>query len=126
MLRIEAAGVGDVEPLGALLVSAGLPTEGLRDHLGTALVARDGGVVVGCVALEVYGDAALLRSLAVTPSRQGEGLGRRLTRSALELGRETGVKTFCLLTIATVSNPRCGCSPTPRRSVVGANSMGPA
>lgn len=99
MVRIEAAGEGDVEPLGALLVSVGLPTEGLREHLGTALVARDGGVVVGCVALEVYDDAALLRSLAVAPSRQGEGLGRRLTRGALELGRETGVKTFCLLTL---------------------------
>jgi amino-acid N-acetyltransferase len=99
MVRVEAAEAGDLEALYALLARLELPTEGLREHLATALVARDAGSIVGCVALEVYGDAALLRSLAVTPSRQGTGLGRRLAQAALDLGRAAGVKTFCLLTL---------------------------
>jgi N-acetylglutamate synthase-like GNAT family acetyltransferase len=99
MVRIEAAAEGDLEPLRALLASVGLPTEGLGEHLGTALVAREGEAVIGCVALEVYGDAALLRSLAVVPPWQGRGLGRRLAQAALELGRRAGVETFCLLTL---------------------------
>ena len=98
MVRVETAAARDLAPLCALLASVGLPTEGLREHLATALVARDGEAIVGCVALEVYGETALLRSLAVTPSRQGVGLGRRLAQAALALGHEAGVKTFCLLT----------------------------
>jgi arsenate reductase (thioredoxin) len=99
MVRVEAAAAQDFDALCALLASVELPTDGLAEHLGTALVAREGETIVGCVALELYGDAALLRSLAVTPSCQGRGLGRQLARSALELGREAGVRTFCLLTL---------------------------
>jgi amino-acid N-acetyltransferase len=96
--RIEPADPRDVDALGALLGLVSLPTAGLREHLRTALVARDGDEIVGCVALELYGPVALLRSLAVAPSRHGEGLGRRLTSAGLELGRGAGVTTFCLLT----------------------------
>ena len=98
MERIERALAADLAPLCALLAGAELPTAGLRQHLGTALVARDGTEIVGCVALEVYGDAALLRSLAVAPPRRGTGLGRRLAHAALDLGREAHVQSFCLLT----------------------------
>jgi amino-acid N-acetyltransferase len=96
--RIEPAGPNDLGALEALLAAVSLPSAGLREHLGTALVARDGEEIVGCVALEVYDRAALLRSLAVTPSRQGSGLGRRLARAGLDLGRRSHVTTFCLLT----------------------------
>jgi len=98
MPQIEPAAARDLESLCALLAAVDLPVEGLSDHLSTALVARDGDDVVGCVALEVYGDMALLRSLAVVPSRQGTGLGRLLTQATLSLGRRAGVTTFCLLT----------------------------
>jgi amino-acid N-acetyltransferase len=98
MPRIEPAVARDLESLCELLDAVDLPSAGLRDHLGTALVARDGDDIVGCVALEIYGDAALLRSLAVVPSRRETGLGRRLVQAALSLGRQNGASTFCLLT----------------------------
>jgi len=47
-----------------LLQEAGLPPDGLADHLSTTLVARQEGRVVGSAALELYGRAALLRSVA--------------------------------------------------------------
>jgi amino-acid N-acetyltransferase len=98
MLRIEPAAPRDLDSLCALLDAVGLPAEGLGEHLETALVARDDDDIVGCVALEVYGDTALLRSLAVVPIRRGTGVGRRLAQAALSLGRRGGVRTFCLLT----------------------------
>lgn len=98
MPEIEPARARDLQSLCALLATVHLPTEGLGKHLRTALVAREDRDVVGCVALELYGDAALLRSLAVLPLRQGLGLGRRLVQAALSLGRSHGVTTFCILT----------------------------
>jgi amino-acid N-acetyltransferase len=96
--RIEAASAHHLDAVEALLAAVELPTAGLREHLSTALVARDGRDVVGCVALEVYGRAALLRSLAVAPSHRGRGLGLCLARAALDRGRQAGVTDFCLLT----------------------------
>lgn len=88
----------DWRDLALLLTSTGLPTDGLEQHLATTLVARDGGGIVGSVALEVYGADALLRSLAVTPERRGNGLGQRLVEAALALARSRGVLRIYLLT----------------------------
>jgi amino-acid N-acetyltransferase len=41
-------------------------------------VAEENGRLLGHVALERTGDAAVLRSLVVAPSAQGQGLARRL------------------------------------------------
>jgi len=97
-MRIEPAGTPDFESICALLRAADPPIEGVGEHLGTALVAREDGGIVGCVALELDGEVAVLRSLAVEQSRRRRGLGRSLVAAALSLGRRRGVETFCLLT----------------------------
>lgn len=82
-----------------LLVAAGLPPDGLDACLRDALVAVDAtGAVRGGVALEVYGEAALLRSLAVAPRDRGAGLGRRLVERVVELAADRGVGRLVLLT----------------------------
>ena len=96
--RVEPAGSLDVDPLCALLAAAQLPTEGFAEHRQTALVAREAAEIIGCVALERYGNMALLRSLVVTPRRRGEGVGQQLTRAALDLARQHGVMAVYLLT----------------------------
>jgi amino-acid N-acetyltransferase len=93
----------DWRDLALLLTSTGLPTGGLEHHLATTLVARDGGGIVGSVALEVYGADALLRSLAVSRERRNEGLGQSLTASALDLARSRGVERVYLLTETAAS-----------------------
>ncbi len=60
-----------------------LPPEGIEETIAYFWVAREGEDIVGTVGLEVYDDLALLRSLAVTPSRQHTGLGRALTETVL-------------------------------------------
>jgi len=88
----------DLDRASSLLVASGLPLDGFADHLGGAVVATRRGQVVGVVELEMYGQSALLRSLAVAPSDRGARLGERLTAGALELARERGASDVYLLT----------------------------
>ena len=81
-----------------LVAASHLPLDGLLDQAGRILVIKDGGQIVGCVALEVHADGALLRSLAVDDSHRGKGLGRRLIASALEVAGSLGVPAVYLLT----------------------------
>jgi len=52
----------------------------------------------GLVGLELYGEVALLRSLAVTAERQGSGLGSKLVEHAEGYARKKGVTSLYLLT----------------------------
>jgi N-acetylglutamate synthase-like GNAT family acetyltransferase len=55
----------DLPPVLALLTASGLPHDGLAEQFDAAVVARDGDAVVGSAALELYDEAALLRSVVV-------------------------------------------------------------
>jgi amino-acid N-acetyltransferase len=96
--RIEPARPDDTPQVQRLLERNHLPLEGLLEHLATMLVARQGGEIVGSAALEVYPDGALLRSVAVSPDRQGTGLGRQLTDAAIQMARDRGLPALFLLT----------------------------
>jgi len=102
----------------ALLEACDLPRDGLSDHLATTLVARDSEKVVGCAALELYDRDALLRSVAVEESMRGQGLGRRLTMSAMDLAKQRNVADLYLLTqTASKFFSRFGFKPTSRSDV---------
>jgi N-acetylglutamate synthase-like GNAT family acetyltransferase len=101
-----------------LLRDSGLPIDGLVDHLNTAFVARDGAAIVGCAAVEIYPDGALLRSVAVTPAARGRGAGERLAEAAITLARSLGAPAVYLLTTTAESYfPRFGFVPTTRELV---------
>ena len=95
---IAPARIADVAGVEQLLQQLGLPIEGLADYVGSLLVARENGRIVGSAAIEPYDDGVLLRSVAVDPSIQGSGLGKRLTDAALGLARERGARSAYLLT----------------------------
>lgn len=120
-ITIAVARSSDLPAVLALLERSSLPQEGLADHLATTIVARSGDAVVGSAALEVYGGAALLRSVAVDAALRGQGLGQRLTRAALDLARQRGVAIVYLLTeTAADFFPRFGFQLTERAAVVPA------
>ncbi len=97
--QIGAARPGDAPDIFALLAQHHLPTDGLGDHLATTLVARTAErQIAGSAALEIYPDGALLRSVAIAPERQGRGLGRALTETAIMLARDRRVPAIYLLT----------------------------
>ena len=82
-----------------LLLSANrLPLAGARDHLDTFLVAEDDSGVVGCTGVELRGEVALLRSVAVAPSRQHQGIGRQMVSAMLAQASSRRLKSLALLT----------------------------
>ena len=115
---ISPARPNDLPDILALVTGSGLPEAGLSDHLATTLVAREDGRIVGCAAIELYGAAALLRSVAVDASRRGQGLGQRLTAATLELASQRGARTVYLLTESAQDFfPRFGFRSIPRSEV---------
>lgn len=121
---IEPANDRDLAAVRALLQQVGLPLDGVEALLDTTLVAREAGEVVGSAALELYGDGALLRSVAVNPRRQGSGLGHALTEAALRLAesRQAGA-VFLLTTTAAHFFPRFGFTPIAREEVPASVQM---
>lgn len=95
---IERAMAGDLPAVEALLRSAGLPLDGVAEAFANGVVARDGGRVVGCAAVELHGRAALVRSVAVDPGARGRGLGATLVAAAEGIARTAGAREAYLLT----------------------------
>jgi amino-acid N-acetyltransferase len=97
-IDLQPASARDRDTILELLTVNHLPLDGLVDHLGTAIVARSGENVVGCAALELFSDGALLRSVAVRADVRGCGLGQQLAQAALDKAAELGVRSVYLLT----------------------------
>ncbi len=115
---IESAKQQDLPEVRSLLQRVSLTLEGIDEHVDTMLVARADGHVVGTVALELYAEGALLRSVAVDPRHQGERLGHELTESALNLAAQNGARTvFLLTTTAERFFPKFGFEPIRRDDV---------
>src|SRR5438128_5731197 len=74
-MNIQAAKTTDLPDILTLLKTAALPVAGIENHIATTLVARDSERLLGCAAVEVYGQAGLLRSVAVEAGHRGEGWG---------------------------------------------------
>jgi N-acetylglutamate synthase-like GNAT family acetyltransferase len=126
VIGIEAARATDRPALEGLLLANGLPIAGLEFALGTAVVARQDGRIVGCAAVEVYGSAGLLRSVCVEPRQRGLGLGRRLVEQALDVVRKRGVGEIYLLTeTAAEWFPRLGFEPGRREDAPEAIQASP-
>lgn len=99
-LSLRQAGASDWPAVEALLVANKLPTEGARQHLSTYLLAVSNGEVVGCAGAEVYGDIALLRSVAVAPGLQRQGIGQWLVERVLLEASRRQIRRLFLLTVS--------------------------
>lgn len=98
-MTIGPAQAGDIDVIAALLEREHLPANGLSDLVEQTLVARAGNRIVGCAAVELYDDGALLRSVAVDAEYRGAGVGGELTRAALRIAERSGVEAVYLQTI---------------------------
>jgi amino-acid N-acetyltransferase len=98
MLSVRASRRGDLKRVLGLLRSVGLPSAGVRSSFDNFLVAEEGGHLVGCAGLELFGDSAMLRSVAVHPPLQRRGIGSRLVVAAIATAKSRGVDRIFLLT----------------------------
>ena len=89
----------DIPQIEALITAEGLPAYGLAEYLETFFVLAEGERLVGCAGLEIYGEAALLRSVVVAPEHRGRVDGRRLVEAALAEAREQSVRRVYLFTM---------------------------
>ncbi|HEV7555768.1 MAG TPA: GNAT family N-acetyltransferase, partial [Kofleriaceae bacterium] len=87
-----------------IVASVDMTTEPARDdQFGSFFVLRNEDGITGAVALEVFGDDAILRALAVDPRYRGAGYGWMLADMAVTQARYRGVRRIYLLT-ATASD----------------------
>jgi amino-acid N-acetyltransferase len=87
--------IGDLQQL---LKSADLPCTDIEKHIHNFVFIKDGPVFIGCAALEIYGDLALLRSVAVHEKYRSQGIGKVLVNEILRFGNSHQIKKFYLLT----------------------------
>ena len=114
-LRLRQAGPADWPAIEALLQANGLPLAGAREHLSTFVVAEAGGEVIGCAGAEIHGDIALLRSVAVAPGLQRQGIGRQLLALLIgEARRRSFNALYLLTTTAAAYFARWGFQPADR------------
>jgi UDP-N-acetylmuramate: L-alanyl-gamma-D-glutamyl-meso-diaminopimelate ligase len=96
---VRPARPGDRSTIGHLLDRAGITHTSLDKTWSEFLVIPDAnGEVAACVAIEHVEEDALLRMLAVTPERRGEGLGYLLLEAAMKKARMDGALHLYLVT----------------------------
>lgn len=96
--KIRKAEVHDYPAIRELLLQAQLPLDGVKEHLNNFLVLAIDGELCGTVGLEIYGDRALLRSLAVRQGLRGKGFGIQLYQGIIERARDRRLSEIYLLT----------------------------
>jgi N-acetylglutamate synthase-like GNAT family acetyltransferase/protein-tyrosine-phosphatase len=108
-VALREATPADYAGVASLLERLELPLAGVPRDLAGFVVAEDAERVVGAAAVEIYGGAALLRSVAVDPGYRGHGLGSALVERVLQRARAAGADdAFLLTTTAEQYFPRHG------------------
>jgi amino-acid N-acetyltransferase len=97
---IRRAEADDLAAVLGLLAATGLPAAGVADHFGSFFVADEGGRIVASAGVELHGETALLRSLAVAADARGAGLGAAMLRRALAEAHERASVLYALTTTA--------------------------
>ncbi|TYP59875.1 GNAT family N-acetyltransferase [Thermosediminibacter litoriperuensis] len=98
MIVFRKARPKDFETLKNILETVGLGTGGIDEHLDNFMVAEEGDTILATGGLEIYGDAAIIRSVAVLPEFQHQGIGDGLVRALINYGDRRGVSRIYLFT----------------------------
>ena len=99
-MKIDFAAYMDWPKVKALLRESGLPCEDIKTpQLKHFLVIRDGESISGVVGIDLYGAAALLRSLAVAPNYRRFGFASNLLAKIEEYAKAKGAEVLYLLTM---------------------------
>jgi UDP-N-acetylmuramate: L-alanyl-gamma-D-glutamyl-meso-diaminopimelate ligase len=95
---VRPARAGDMPAIRELLAKCELDDPASDADFPYYYLLRNEAGVAGAVALEVYGEDAILRSLAVDPEWRGGGYGWILADTAIQQARLRGVRRIYLLT----------------------------
>ena len=98
-ISVRTATPSDWQVVKALLEANKLPLDGALDHLSNYLLATRDTEVIGIAGAEVYGDVALLRSVAIAPAVQSQGVGKLLVTRMLEEAKRRQIAKVYLLSV---------------------------
>ncbi len=103
-MNIVLASSGDEPWIRQLLTLCGLPHEDLTpEHLSHFWVIKEKGEIPGSVGLEIHGQFALLRSLAVDPRFRKRGFASESTKKAENFAISHNIQEIYLLTMTAES-----------------------
>ncbi|ABF07082.1 amino-acid N-acetyltransferase [Cupriavidus metallidurans] len=97
-LRIRAAQPADAAAIGAVLERCGLPVDDLARLVGEFHVAVLESQIVGCACAELFGDSAIVRSVAVLREWRDQGIASHLVNAVMMRARANGSRRAVLLT----------------------------
>jgi arsenite methyltransferase len=97
-IDLRTSSAEDNEAIRALLMETKLPTESIGNGATSFYIAEDDGRLLGIAGLEFYGDDALLRSVAVRPGLQRQGIGSAIVDRMLDEARKKEIRRVILLT----------------------------
>src|SRR5437588_13018012 len=96
--RLQSATAEDAESIRILLERAGLPTSDLTSSRPEFIVAYEDAELIGAGALQRFETIALLRSVAATSGRRGDGIGRLILQDLARRAPAAHVTHLALLT----------------------------
>ncbi|AZG12744.1 MULTISPECIES: GNAT family N-acetyltransferase [Cupriavidus] len=97
-LRIRMAQPSDAPAIGAVLERCGLPVDDLPRLVGEFHVAVMDSQLVGCACAELFGDTAIVRSVAVLREWRDQGVASHLVNAVMMRARANGSRRAVLLT----------------------------
>jgi N-acetylglutamate synthase-like GNAT family acetyltransferase len=97
-VQIRSATQADSAQIVALLQANELPTSDLQESRPEFFVIEEGGELFGTGGVQAFGDAALLRSVAISKDRQHAGLGSALLSALERHASGLGIGELVLLT----------------------------
>jgi amino-acid N-acetyltransferase len=99
-LVFENASMLDVPAIEALLVKAKLSIVGVRRHIAHFRLGKHKGKIVAVGGLEIYGEQALLRSIAVDTELRNQAYGKKIVRDICHRAQLAGIRDVYLKTIS--------------------------
>ena len=93
--KTESIHLQEVEKL---LLTVNLPIEGVKESFSNFFIAQKKNMIIGCAGIEIYEEVGLLRSVAIIPSSQKQGIGQMMVNKIEEFAIEEGIKNLYLLT----------------------------
>jgi len=98
-VSLRPARSGDIPEIERLLAAEWLPPMAIQEFLESFWVLENEGRVAGAAGIEIYGEAAVLRSVVVAPELRGTGEGDRLVRTGLDDARDHSARRVYLFTM---------------------------
>ena len=97
-IGIRKALPADKELIRTLLSEVKLPVENVDSGVTSFYIAEDERAVLGVAGFEFYGDDVLLRSVAIRPGLQQQGIGSQVVGMMIAEARRNNVNEIVLLT----------------------------